>query len=166
MRRAEIIIAALMAVFSVLLMIKSAELPIGWNARAGGPAGGAFPFWLSAGMLVSSLWIFVRALRGVTPESRSTEPYMDAGTVRLFAITAGSLGVMIGAIHVVGVYVAIPLFFVFYMRFVGRHSWITTAAIALGTPVFLFLFFEVTLKILLPKGYTEPLFYPLYAFFF
>ena len=26
--------------------------------------------------------------------------------------------------------------------------------------------FEVTLKMLLPKGWTEPLFYPLYAIFF
>jgi hypothetical protein len=32
--------------------------------------------------------------------------------------------------------------------------------------VALFFFFEVTLRILLPKGVTEPLFFPLYATFF
>jgi putative tricarboxylic transport membrane protein len=37
---------------------------------------------------------------------------------------------------------------------------------ALCTPVALFFFFEVTLRILLPKGVTEPWFYPLYATFF
>ena len=29
-------------------------------------------------------------------------------------------------------------------------------------PVATFLFFEIALKITLPKGYTEPAFYPLY----
>lgn len=166
MRRAELTAAVVLAILSVFLMVKSAELPIGWNARTGGPAGGSFPFWLSFGMLLSSIWIFVRGLRGVTPQSRSTEPFMDSLTLKLFAITAGSLFVMILAIHFVGMYVSIPLFFIFYMRFVGRHSWITTGLIAVATPVFLFLFFEVALKIILPKGITEPLFYPLYGFFF
>ena len=166
MRRAELVTAVVLALLSVLFMVKSAELPVGWNARTGGPAGGAFPFWLSFGMLLSSIWIFVRGLRGVTPQSRSTEPFMDNLTLKLFAITAGSLFFMILAIHFVGVYVSIPLFFIFYMRFVGRHSWITTGAIAAAAPIFLFLFFEVALKIMLPKGITEPLFYPLYSFFF
>ena len=34
--------------------------------------------------------------------------------------------------------------------------------IALVTPVAVFLFFEGGMKILLPKGITEPLFFPLY----
>jgi putative tricarboxylic transport membrane protein len=166
MRRAEIITAAILAIFSVLLMIKSAEVPIGWNSATGGPAAGTFPFWLSGGMLLSSIWIFVRGLRGVTPQSRSSEPYMDPLTLKLFALTAGSLFLMILAIHFVGMYVSIPLFFIFYMRFMGRHSWITTAIITISVPIFLFLFFEIALKITLPKGITEPLFYPLYALFY
>ena len=34
------------------------------------------------------------------------------------------------------------------------------------TPIMMFFFFEVTLKIMLPKGVSEPLFLPLYAKFF
>jgi putative tricarboxylic transport membrane protein len=81
-------------------------------------------------------------------------------------LTAGSLFLMILAIHFVGMYVSIPLFFIFYMRFMGRHSWITTGIITISVPIFLFLFFEIALKITLPKGITEPLFYPLYALFY
>jgi hypothetical protein len=33
------------------------------------------------------------------------------------------------------------------------------------TPVVTFFFFEIALHITLPKGYTEPLFYPLYDWF-
>ena len=164
MRRAELIMAVVMGVFSLYLMWKSAELPIGWEPRKG-PGGGAFPFWLSLGMLICCVLIFVRALRGKTPASRSDQPYMDRTALKNFAISAGSLGVMLLAVHWIGVYVAVPLFFIYYIRLVGRHSWFTTGAIAVSTPVVTFFFFEVGLKIFLPKGVTEPLFYPLYGYF-
>jgi hypothetical protein len=38
--------------------------------------------------------------------------------------------------------------------------------LAVAMPVVLFLFFEIALNITLPKGLTEPLFYPLYDIFF
>jgi hypothetical protein len=68
--------------------------------------------------------------------------------------------------QVVGTYVAIPLFMFWYLRIVGRNGWTVTLALTLLTPVVLFFFFEVALLILLPKGITEPLFFPLYAMFF
>ena len=58
------------------------------------------------------------------------------------------------------------LFLLFYIRFVGRHSWLLTGVLAVASPIFLFFFFEALLKILLPKGYSEPLFYPLYQFIY
>ena len=165
MRLAELAMAVVMAIFSAYLMWKSAELPIGWLPGEG-PGGGAFPFWLAAGMLVCCIVIIVRWIRRTSPPSRSTEPYLDRTTLKLFLISAGSLGVMIASIHIVGVYIAVPLFLVFYMRFVGHHQWSTTASLASVTPVVTFFFFEIALRITLPKGYTEPLFFPLYDFFF
>ncbi len=165
MRWAELIMAGVMAIFSLYLMWKSAELPIGWIPEEG-PGGGAFPFWLSVGMLVCSAWVMVRWIKRTSPPSRSTEPYMDKRSFRLFLTGAGSLAVMIGSIHIIGVYGAVPLFLIFYMRFLGSHRWVTTGTLAAATPVVLFLFFEIALRITLPKGLTEPLFYPLYDFFF
>ncbi len=157
--------AIILAAFSIGLMVKSAELPIGWIPGEG-PGGGAFPFWLSAGMLVCCVWIILNWARKATAVSRSTAPYMDRETLVLFALVAGSLTVMIGLIHVVGVYFSIPLFLVFYVRFLGKHSWPLTGALAVSTPVIAFFFFEIALRITLPKGKTEPLFYPLYDIFF
>ncbi|MDE0059835.1 MAG: tripartite tricarboxylate transporter TctB family protein, partial [Defluviicoccus sp.] len=107
-------------------------------------------------------WIVLRWARRQSPPSRSEEPYMDRTALRVFAIGAGSLLVMIGLIHVVGVYVVIPLYLIFYMRGIGHHAWSVTAPLAIAMPVATFLFFEIALKITLPKGYTEPAFYPLY----
>lgn len=161
MRRAELFMAVFLAVFSCYLMWKSAELPVTW-VLGEGPGGGAFPFWLSLGMLLSSIWIIVRWVRGTSPQSRSDEPYFDRQTLMLFLPVVGALTAMIGLIHFIGVYGAVPLFFVFYMRFLGRHTWKKTASFALITPVVTFLFFEIVLNITLPKGYTDPLFYPLF----
>ncbi len=164
MRRADLIMALIMAAASIALMVKSAELPIGWIPDEG-PGGGAFPFWLSAGMLVCCLWIIVNWFRRKTEVSRSRAPYMDREVLLLFAAAAGSLTVLIGLIQVIGVYFAVPAFLIFYMRFMGRHSWALTGTLAVVIPVVTFFFFEIALTITLPKGITEPWFYPLYDAF-
>ena len=164
MRMAELAMAIAMGLFSVYLMFKSAELPIGWIPEEG-PGGGAFPFWLAAGMLICCIWIIANWVRRTSPPSRSTEPYMDKQGFVLFLIAAGSLTLMIAAIHFIGVYGAVPLFLLFYLRFFGRHSWSLTLSLAIFTPIVTFFFFEIALRITLPKGHTEPLFYPLYDLF-
>jgi hypothetical protein len=164
MRVAELVMAVVMAVFSLYLMWKSTELPIGWLPGEG-PGGGAFPFWLSLGMLVCCLWVILRWIVRASPPSRSTEPYMERQTVKSFLLVAGSLTVMIGLIHLIGVYGAVPLFLIFYIRFLGRHSWAAAGTLAVCTPVAAFFFFEIALKKTLPKGFTEPWFYPLYDIF-
>ena len=164
MRRAELVMALVMALFSVYLMWKSTELPIGWEPEKG-PGGGAFSFWLSAGMLLSCIAIIIRWARRSSPPSRSTEVFMTRTAVRMFLLVAGALTLMIGLFHIIGVYLSIPLFLIFYIRFLGRHSWLTTGLIAAITPIFTFFFFEIAIKITLPKGFTETWFYPLYDIF-
>ena len=165
MRRADLVMGIVMAVLSLFLMWESTELPIGWIPGEG-PGGGAFPFWLSVGMLICSLAMIVRWRLRISPLSQSTKIYMSREAFRMFLMGAGALTVTIALFHIVGVYVALPLFIIFYLRIMGGHSWRLTGSVALSTPPVLFLFFELTLHITLPKGLTEPLFYPLYAFFY
>ena len=167
MRAAELIMALVMGAVSIGLMIKSAELPIGWIPGEG-PGGGAFPFWLATGMLVCCVWTVANWVRRVGPVATSDEPFMDRTTLGLFMAAAGSLAAMIGLIHFIGVYFAVPLFLIFYMRFMGRHSWALTGTLAAVIPLITFLFFEVALRIMLPKGaeiIEETVFYPLYEIF-
>ena len=164
MRLSELVMAIAMAILSVYLMWKSAELPVGWIPGEG-PGGGAFPFWLSVGMLICCVAVIWRWLTRASGPARATEPFMDSQGLKLLLIGAGSLTVMIGLFHIVGTYVAVPLFLVFYIRFLGSHAWVTTGAVTLTVPVVTFFFFEIALNITLPKGFTEPLFYPLYDIF-
>lgn len=161
MLKAESIIAMGLMGLSVYFMVHALVLPIGW-VEFEGPGGGAFPFWLSAVMLVTSGAILLRALRSKIP----VEPFFDPDTRRAVAAVSLSLVVTIALLPLLGAYLAIPLFMIWYLKIYGGHGWRLTAILTTAVPVFLFFFFEVTLKILLPKGITEPLFFPLYALFF
>ena len=162
-RTAELVIAIALLIGSIAVAIKAAELNVGW-VPGRGPGAGAWPFWLAVGMGLSCVWTLVRWVRHVTPESRSQEPFIHSDTLPIVAITVGALlGLLIG-IHIIGMYFSLALFMLFYVRFVGRHSWPVTIAVVIGTPVFIFCLFEWALTTSLPKGLSmfEPLYYPIY----
>ena len=163
-RTAELIMALLMSAFSIYLMVKSAELPIGWIEDEG-PGGGAWPFWLACIMLLSCIGILYNWVRRSGRIANSDMPYVEGRVlIDVLAVTV-ALITTVGLFQVVGVYVATPLFLIFYLKFMGRHSWGLTIALSALVPVVTFFFFEITLKIILPKGVTEPWFIPLYKIF-
>ena len=160
---ADRVIALGLMALSLYFMWHATVLPIGWNGMTGGPGGGAFPFWLSAIMLLASGGILFRSFS--QPRDRD-EPFFDREMLRSVIAVVIALVATIAALPWVGAYIAIPVFLFWYLRIFGGHGWTLTVSLVIGTPVFLFFFFEATLKILLPKGITEPLFFPLYAMFF
>ena len=164
-RTAELLMALTMGAFSIYLMYKSAELPIGW-IDGEGPGGGAWPFWLATIMLVSCVGILFNWFRRHGPIANSEKAYIESRVLMDIGAVALSLIVTVGLFSFIGIYGALPLFLIFYLRFLGKHSWRLTTTLAIGIPVLIFYFFEVTLKIILPKGITEPLFIPLYKLFF
>ena len=123
MRRAELVMAIAMAIFSAYLMWKSAELPIGWIPDEG-PGGGAFPFWLSFGMLVCSMWTILRWFRRITPESRSTELYMSKSAVSMVGTAAAALLALLIGIHYIGIYFSLILFLLFFIRVMAFEAFI------------------------------------------
>jgi len=163
-RTAELLMAIMMGIFSIYLMFKSAELPIGWIEDEG-PGGGAWPFWLSTIMLISCLGILYNWFRKHGPIATSDKVYIESRVLMDVAAVTVSLIITVGLFSFVGIYGSLPLFLIFYLRFLGKHSWRLTTALTIAIPVVIFYFFEITLKIILPKGITEPLFIPLYKIF-
>ena len=161
-RTAELLMAIVMALASIGIMVKSAELNIGW-VQGRGPGAGAWPFWLSAGMLICCIVTMARWFLKITPESRNLDPFMTSETVKIVGISAGAILFLLGATHLIGMYLALVFFLLFYIKFVGRHNWFVTIALTIGIPVFIFCLFEWALKIQLPKSVTEPWFYPIYS---
>jgi len=164
-RTAELLMALVMGAFSIYLMVKSNELPIGWIEEEG-PGGGTWPFWLSTIMLISCGGILFNWFRKHGKIATSTKTYIEAHVLGDVAAVAGALIITVALFSFIGIYGALPLFLIFYLRFMGKHSWPLTATLTVLIPVVIFYFFEITLKIILPKGITEPLFIPLYKIFF
>ena len=172
MKRAEIITALVLGIFSIYLMWKSGEPP-SWDptvprfANIGmiegeGPGSGFWPFWLSLFMLISCLWIGINWFRQSSPFSNSDEVFLDSYGKRMILVVAGGLFAFLALIHVVGFYGAIPLFMIYYMKYLGRHGWLATILVSSSMTIICFFFFDIAMRIVLPKGYLEPLFIPLY----
>ena len=163
MRRGEITLAGLLALFSVYLMWKSTELPVGYIGGRG-PGGGAWPFWLSAIMLGSCGVIALNWWRRTSPPSRSDEPVLDGFGWRTLLLVGGGVVGFVALIGVVSMYGAVGVFLFYYMRVLGRHPLALTLPIALITPIALFFFFEGAMQISMPQGmpFTRPVFDLLY----
>lgn len=163
MRRGEIITAGVLALFSIYLMYKSSLNGVGYIAGTG-PAGGFWPFWLSLGMFLSTIWIAVNWYRRTSPPSRSEEPVLDGHGRRVLFLVGGGLVAFVVLIPIVSMYGAIMLFLLYYLRYLGRHSWYLTIPMAIGLPLVLFFFFEGLMRISMPTGmsFTDPVFNILY----
>ncbi len=175
MRRAEIVTAIILGLCCLGLMWKSGEAPAWnpdiarfdniWMIEGEGPGSGAWPFWLSLIMLLCCIWIGVNWYRRTSPNSVSEELFLDAyGRKMLLQVGGGLFGFLI-AIYFTGFYGGMLLFLIYYIRFLGRHSWKQTLSISILMPVISFFFFDIAMRIVLPKGYLEPLFIPLYDIF-
>ncbi|MBK0400601.1 tripartite tricarboxylate transporter TctB family protein [Limibaculum sp. M0105] len=162
MRLGEIITAAILALLAIYLMWKSTSLEIGY-IRGEGPGGGFWPFWLSFIMLLSTGWIAVNWWRGTSPPSQSDEPVLDAYGWKMLVFVGGGIAAFVALIPIISMYGAICLFLIYYLKFLGRHSWFVTLALSIGLPI-VFFFFEGAMRITMPTGmsFTEPVFNLLY----
>ena len=153
-RTAELLMALATLALSLGLMfnVYSDGLTIGW-VDGRGPGAGVWPFWLSAGMALAAIATLVRWFQGKTPESRSLEPYISSETIFLVSVSALSLLFLLILMNIIGTYLSLMLFMFFYVRVLGKHSWAMTTAFVVGTPIFIYLLFEVALTKYLPKGW-------------
>lgn len=160
-RQAELLLAVVLAMVSIALMIKSAELNIGW-VKGSGPGAGAWPFWLSAGMLASCIATVIRWYLRKTPESVSSEVYISKTSAKFVGLTVAALALLLVGMHTIGIYFSLVAFMFFFIRIMGGHSWLVSILLSTIVPIVVFVFFEWALTIPLPKGISEPLFYPIY----
>ena len=161
-RQAEFAMAIATVLLSLGLMWSSTDgLSISWVPNKG-PGSGFWPFWLSVGLLLASLATLVRWFLKATPESRSEEPYISRDALKVVGVSGGALLALLIGIHLVGMYISLLVFMLFYVRFIGRHPWGLTIALTGGTALFIFGMFEWALQIPLPKSITEEWFYPVF----
>jgi putative tricarboxylic transport membrane protein len=148
MRVAEIVTAAVLMLLGIIVIFDAVRLGLGWGPN--GPQGGFFPFWLALIMVLCCAAIIVQAILH-EPGKRFVSREQLGPVLKVLWPAVAAVAVM----QYLGLYVASALYMGFYMRWVGRHSWITVFTLAIGISVATFLVFEKWFLVPLPKGPLE-----------
>ena len=131
-----------------IVIFDAIRLGFGWGPD--GPRSGFFPFWLALIMVVTCGIIFIQAAFDQTHKSFVSREQL-VPVLKVFLPAAAAVVLM----QYVGLYVASAIYMGFYMRWVGRHSWLTVFVLAIGIPVATFLVFEKWFLVPMPKGPLE-----------
>jgi putative tricarboxylic transport membrane protein len=148
MRAAEVVTASVLMLLGGVVLFDAVRLGFGWGPD--GPRSGFFPFWLALIMVLCCAVILLQAVRGGAGKSFVSRGQLGPVLKVLWPAVAA-----VALMHFVGLYVASALYMGFYMRWVGRHSWVMVVAIALGVPIGAFLVFEKWFLVPMPKGPLE-----------
>jgi putative tricarboxylic transport membrane protein len=148
MRAAELVTASVLILLGGIVLFDAVRLGFGWGPD--GPRSGFFPFWLALIMVVVCVAIIAQAARRAENKSFVGREQLDSVLKVLWPALA-----FVALIRFVGLYVAAALYMGFYMRWVGRHSWLTVVGIALIVSIGAFLVFEKWFLVPMPKGPLE-----------
>jgi putative tricarboxylic transport membrane protein len=149
-RTLELIVGAWVFVFGLAVLYDSWRLGAQWGDD--GPQAGYFPFYIGLLILISSGAIIVRALRASRAHEKS---FVSVGQLRMVLMLLVPSIIYVGAIHLVGIYIASILFIAFFMIWLGKYSIAKSAVVSIAVMVAFFLIFEVWFNVPLPKGPLE-----------
>jgi len=159
MRAADLITAAVLMGLGGVVLYDALRLGIGWGTD--GPQSGFFPFWLAVLLLGICALILIQAVRrahGRPFVTRTQAVPVLKVLVPLTAFVILTGGVKVGEqplLPGLGLYAAAAVYMAFYMRWVGRHSWLAIGLVSLGVPVAAFFIFEMWFLVPMPKGPVE-----------
>jgi len=143
--------ALFLAAFGALIIKGALEFNIGWGDI--GPEAGYFPFRVGSLIVLASLVNFGRAV--VQRKTLAAEVFLTREQTRNVVAFAIPVIVLVGVTIAVGIYVAAALFLLFTVGYIARHRLWVTIAVAVGTPLILFVLFEYVFLTPLLKGPLE-----------
>jgi putative tricarboxylic transport membrane protein len=149
-RAVEMGVAAVIFLFGALVVFDSYRLGARWGDD--GPQAGYFPFYVGLLLCLSGGVIFVRALRNA---ALATESFVERAQLKLIFTVLIPTVVYVGFIASLGFYVASTLFIAYFMRRLGKYSWLLAGLVSVGISVVFFLTFEIWFSVPLPKGPLE-----------
>ena len=148
----ELLVAGFLFGLSVLVVKDSLRVGIGWADD--GPRSGYFPFYIGLLLMASSGTIVLRQLLSW----RSQNPaFAERSQLGLVISVLVPIVVYVGAIGLIGIYLASLLLIAYFMLRYGKYGIPLTLAVGVGVPLSFFLVFERWFLVPLPKGPIERL---------
>src|SRR5947209_14835832 len=149
-RAVEIGVALLIFLFGALVSFDTYRLGARWGED--GPQAGYFPFYVGLLICFSAGGVIVKALRDA---SLAGESFVERDQLRMILTVLIPTVVYVSFIAYLGFYVASTIFIGYFMRQLGKYSWLKIAPVAIGVSVAFFLVFEFWFQVPLPKGPLE-----------
>lgn len=148
----EAVVAVLVVLFGLLVIQGSWSLGSRWTSD--GPGSGYFPFYIGLILCISGAGILYQALLG---KKRNTAIFVDGEQFkRVLSVLVPGV-VYVGAVQVLGLYVASAIYIALFMIVLGKYSRVKSVIAGIGVSAVFFLMFEVWFKVPLFKGWLDPL---------
>jgi Tripartite tricarboxylate transporter TctB family len=143
----EMVVAALLLAFGIVIAYGSYQLGSGWTSD--GPGAGYFPFYVGLLICIAGVGIFVQTLFA---KNKGAEAFVDREQLKRVLSVFIPAMVYVGAVQVLGLYVASAVYIALFMVILGKYTWLKSIIISLSVIVLFFLMFEVWFKVPLFKG--------------
>jgi putative tricarboxylic transport membrane protein len=147
----ELLVALGLMLLAGMVIADSVRVGTGWGDD--GPRSGYFPFYIGLTLLGAGAWIAITQLR---QWSRHQTFAARSQLASVWAIL-WPMTLYVALITGLGIYVSSALLIAYFMLRHGKHRWVLTAAVAVGTPLLFFIVFERWFLVPLPKGPLEAL---------
>ncbi len=147
MRSADRVTAVLLFAFSVAFVAGALTYYSWWGS--GGPGSAFLPFWLGLVMSCLALGLLVRSLKDRNPGAS----WLPRGEgLRDMLVVLGITIAFVAFLNITGMVIGTAIYLLILVRYLGRHPWWMTVAIALAAAGFNWLVFVHWLRVPMPEG--------------
>jgi len=146
-RNADRVTAALLLAFAAAFSAGALKSYQWWGS--GGPGPAFMPFWLGLVMAILALMMLIKSLK----EKNAGAAWLPRGEgLRDMLVVLGVTVVFVALLNVLGMVIGTALYLAVLVRYLGRHRWWVTAAIALAAAGFNWLVFVHWLRVPFPEA--------------
>jgi len=146
-RSTDRITAVLLLAFAVAFSAGALKNYQWWGS--GGPGPAFMPFWLGLVMAILALMMLIKSLK----EKNAGAAWLPRGEgLRDMLVVLAATVAFVALLNVTGMIIGTALYLAVLIRYLGRHPWWMTLAIALAAAGFNWLVFVHWLRVPMPEG--------------
>jgi hypothetical protein len=149
----DAVVSLILVLVGIVVIVEARRLGASWTSD--GPGAGYFPFYIGLILAVCGAGIFVQAMRARGNEG--DEVFVDSVQLKRVASVLVPSAIYVGAIMVLGLYLASALFIALFMIILGKYPVWKSVLIGVAVNALFFMMFEVWFKVPLYKGALNPL---------
>ena len=147
----EAAVAALVLLMGLVVTTTSWKLGAGWMSD--GPGAGYFPFYIGVILCISGAGTLYQSLLG---KKRNHDIFVDSEQIKRVLMVLVPAAIYVGAIQVLGMYVASAVYIALFMVILGKFSRVKSVLLGVAIAAIFFAMFEVWFKVPLAKGMLNP----------